>query len=849
MQQKGAHSVCCRVYHFISIKIITLSPGQVNVSLAHGYLHMEINFQYKYPECSSFQLTYPCCFIIMLFKQAARGKSADFPIIVHRIKKIRSGCSRVTDRETVQKDIGSLYLGNLETVAFDLRLPGRGKNGSRISWRSDNPAFLDHLGRVTRPAYGRGNQTVTLTARFVCGAWAEERQYPVTVLEEGGGIEVEEILSITVEAARGEPVHLPCAAAVRTRDGRTLARFLEWDGGLTRVWEQAGTYEVQGRLKDTQIPAVCRIQVGEISREEPQRPIVPAESLENCVALLPGSAFYDAQERMHEYLLRTDPDQWLYNFRQAAGLDLRGAEPMSGWDAPEGLLRGHSTGHYLSALALCWRATKDEAILRRAQYMADALGECQAAFSGREGYHPGFLSAYSEEQFDLLEQYTPYPRIWAPYYTLHKLLAGLLELYRLAGIRRALEIAEGIGGWIYTRLSRLSHERRVKMWGLYIAGEYGGMNEALARLYLLTGKEKYLTAARWFDNDRLFVPLRQGVDALEGMHANQHIPQVVGAMRLYEAAGERRYYEIAERFWQETVGSHMYAIGGVGEGEMFHRPGKIAGLLTRQTAESCATYNMLKLTKELFRYRPDEAYMDYCERAVFNHTLSCCDHRPTGGSTYFLPLVPGAVKEFDVSDNSCCHGTGLESAFQYGDNIYYRGPKGIYVNLLIPSRLRCPETGVMLTLETAPARPQAARISLEAEVGGRGSCTLLFRKPRWTKGAALVDGRPSPAGDGYVTVRREWTGRCTLEIEFPCTLRYEPSPDRPELFTVHYGPWLLAALSERTDRLRLHTGKPETDFVPVEDEPLTFLCVENGVRFVPLAQIWREPYQVYLQKA
>lgn len=754
----------------------------------------------------------------------------------------------MTDQETVQKDIESLYLGNLETVEFDLHLPSKGKNGSKISWQSDDPALVDHLGRVTRPAYGRGNRTATLTARFICGAWEEERRYSVTVLEDGGSVEVEEVFPITVEAVQGEPVHLPCAAAVRTRDGRVLAHLLEWDGGLEWVWEQAGIYEVQGKLKDTQLPAVCRVQVRETPAARPQRPVVLAEGLESRVTLLPGSAFYDAQERMHEYLLHTDPDQWLYNFRQAAGLDSRGAQPMTGWDAPEGLLRGHSTGHYLSALALCWRATKDEAILRKAQYMTDALGECQKAFSDREGYHPGFLSAYSEEQFDLLEQYTPYPKIWAPYYTLHKILAGLLELHRLAGIRQALEIAEGIGGWIYTRLSRLGHEQRVKMWGLYIAGEYGGMNEALAQLYLLTGKEEYLTAARCFDNDRLFYPLQQGVDALDGMHANQHIPQIVGAMRLYEAAGERRYYEMAERFWRETTGSHMYAIGGVGEGEMFHRPGKIAGLLTKRTAESCATYNMRKLAKELYRYRPDAAYMDYCERAVFNHTLSSCDHRPTGGSTYFLPLAPGAVKEFDISGNSCCHGTGLESAFQYGDSIYYQGPNGIYVNLLISSRLRCPEKEMTLTLETAPARPHAARVLLEADGGARGSCTLLFRRPRWTEGTALVDGRPAPAVDGYVAVRREWTGRCTMEIEFPCGLRYEPSPDRPELFTVHYGPWILAALSDRTDRFRLHTGKPERDFLRVEDEPLTFLCVENGVRFVPLAHVWKEPYQIYLQK-
>ena len=753
----------------------------------------------------------------------------------------------MTDRETVQKDIEALYLGNLGTVEFDLRLPVRGKNGSRITWQSDNPALMDPLGRVTRPAYGRGNRTVTLTARFACGTYAEERQYPVTILEKGNDIQVEEVLPISVGAVRGERACLPCAAAVRTKDGRVISHFLTWEGGLERTWAQAGTYEVRGTLKDTRIPAVCRVRVLETPPEPPARPHPLAESLAGSVTLLEGSGFYAAQERMRQYLRGTDPDQWLYNFRQAAGLDSRGGLPMSGWDAPEGLLRGHSTGHYLSALALCWRATGDEEILRKARYMADALGECQEAFSAREGYRPGFLSAYSEEQFDLLEAYTPYPKIWAPYYTLHKILAGLLDLYGLAGVERARTVAEGVGDWIYRRLSRLDHERRVRMWGIYIAGEYGGMSESLAELYRLTGRERYLTAARYFDNDRLFYPLEQGVDALDGMHANQHIPQIVGAMKIYEAAGERRYDTIAERFWQMVTGLHRYAPGGVGESEMFHRPGQIAGLLTASTQESCATYNMLKLTAALYRFRPDAAYMDYCERATFNHILSSGDHRPTGGTTYFLSMKPGAVKDFDLSENSCCHGTGLESPFRYAENIYYRGADGIYVNLLIPSRLRRPEEGLTLTLEAEESRPNAARITMVSDRGDPARCTLRIRKPWWTAGEALVDGEAVPARDGYVTVSREWTGRTELRLEFPCALRYEKAPDRADYVTVHYGPYLLAALTDT--ELRLRNENPEEAFVREADRPLAFRCRENGALFIPLAHVWREAYQVYLHLA
>ena len=749
----------------------------------------------------------------------------------------------MTDQEIVRRDIEALYLGNLGTVEFDLRLPGRGKNGSQITWESDNPSLVDHLGRVTRPAYGRGNRTATLTACFAYGGCAEKRQYPVTVLEQGNDIEVTEVLPIAVNAVRGERVCLPSASAVRTRDGRVIARFLEWEGGLEHVWEQVGLYQVRGRLCDTDIPVVCRVEVREASGEKPSPPARVLESLEKNVTLLEGSCFYDAQERVHQYLLRTDPDQWLYNFRRAAGLPAGAAEPMTGWDAPEGLLRGHSTGHYLSALALCWRATGDEAILQKARYMVKALAECQDAFASQEGCRPGFLSAYSEEQFDLLEVFTPYPKIWAPYYTLHKILAGLLDLWRLAGLPEAGTVAEGIGDWIYARLSRLGHEQRVKMWRIYIAGEYGGMNESLADLYLLTGKEEYLTAARYFDNDRLFYPLEQGADALDGMHANQHIPQMVGAMRIYEASGEERYHTIARRFWR-AAGSRMYAPGGVGESEMFHRPGEVAGLLTASTQESCATYNMLKLTKELYQYRPDAAYMDYYERAAFNHTLSSCDHQPTGGTTYFLSMLPGAVKGFDCSGNSCCHGTGMESQFRYTEGICFKGVDSIYVNLLIPFRLRCPEEGLSLTMKADASDPGAAELTLESEK----PCTLRIRKPCWADGDALVDGRPVSAPDGYLTLRREGTACGRLEIRFLCSLRYEEAPDRTDCFTVHYGPYVLAALTDQTDRLRLRAGRPDSDFVREPGRPLAFRCRENGVLFVPLAHVWRDEYQVYLQK-
>ena len=754
----------------------------------------------------------------------------------------------MTDREVVQKDIEELYLGKLGTVEFDLDLPAAGKNGSAITWQSGNLAFMNHEGKVTRPAYGRGNREVPLTARFTYGSCTEERRYLVTVLEEQSQIQVEEIFPIQIPAAAGEPVHLPSAAAVRTKDGRVIAHLIEWEGGLEHVWDQPGIYPVVGVLKDTNIPVNGEVCAAEQAPSE-NLPLRKLTAVQDGVTLLPGSDFYEAQERMHTYLLRTNPDQWLYNFRRAAGLSTGDAPAMTGWDSPDGLLRGHSTGHYLSSLALCWHATGDGEIRQKAAYVVDALKACQDAFAAQEGYHPGFLSAYSEEQFDLLEEYTPYPKIWAPYYTLHKILAGLLDLHRLAGLEKALEIAVGIGDWVYARLHRLNHEKRVRMWGIYIAGEYGGMNESMAALYHITGKKEYLEAARFFDNDRLFFPLEQNVDALTGMHANQHIPQVVGAMKLYEATGERRYHDIAERFWALASGSRMYAIGGVGESEMFHEPGKIAGLLTKSTSESCASYNMLKLTKELYQYCPAPAYMDYYERAMTNHILSSCDHRPTSGSTYFLSMLPRAVKDFDASENSCCHGTGLESHFKYIESIYYTGEDCLYVNLFLPSQLSLP--GLALTMEAEEDCPGKIRMTIQGDAPPFR--TLRIRKPRWAEAPAVIrlNGAdcPAPLLDGYFTLERDWQGTAELEVEFPCGLRYERAPDRPDFFTVHYGPYVLAALTTMEERLSIHPGIPEEVFSREAGRPLAFRHRDSGVLFIPLEKVWREEYQVYLQEA
>lgn len=753
----------------------------------------------------------------------------------------------MTDRQIVEKDIEALYLGNLGTVEFDLDLPTQGKNGSTIQWHSDNLNFMSHEGKVSRPSYGRGNREVILTATFCYGECEQSREYHVTVLEENNTIEVERIEPIRVSAAVGCVCCLPSAAAVHTTDGRTISHQITWEDGLERVYDAEGVFEVHGCLRDTCIPVAGQVEVSaQAPAPQPQWQRGSLGDTLESTTLLPGSEFYAAQERMHQYLLGTDPDHWLYNFRQAAGLDTKAAEPMSGWDSPDGLLRGHSTGHYLSALAQCWQATGDKVILEKARYMVESLAQCQKALEGK-GCAKGFLSAYDETQFDLLEKYTPYPKIWAPYYTLHKILAGLVDLYCLADLKEALNLAEGVGCWLYTRLARLSHAQRVRMWSIYIAGEYGGINETLARLYELTGRQEFLQAARWFDNDRLFYPLIQRVDALNGMHANQHIPQVVGALEMYRACGEERYLDIAERFWKTVTENHSYAIGGVGESEMFHEPGNIAGLLTKSTCESCASYNMLKLTRRLHCCRPSAAYMDYYERTLFSHTLATTDRRPTGGTTYFLSMLPKARKDFDLLENSCCHGTGMESPFQYGASIYHTAPNAVYLEQFIPSELKLTDQGILLRQQVEKNAPGCLKLTVTAPAG----TALYIRCPVWCSAEARVRVNGcavSPARmNGYLVLRGPWE-ETSVEVEFAAEPRVEYASDRPDRFVVCYGPYVLAALTEQPDVLVMDPSTVnQLELRP--DGDCVFEHPALGVTFMPLAQVDEQEYQIYLQKA
>lgn len=542
---------------------------------------------------------------------------------------------------------------------------------------------------------------------------------------------------------------------------------------------------------------------------------------------LHDGVFTRARDQML-HLARAYPvDRLLAVFRANAGLDTRGALPPGGWEdfghpdeqawgpdeypgreaAPTAnLLRGHYAGHFLSMLAMAYAGTGDAGLRAKVDEMVEGLREVQEALAASGRYsHPGFLAAYGEWQFSRLEGLAPYGEIWAPYYTCHKIMAGLLDGYRHAGSRTALDIAAGMGRWVHGRLSVLSADQRRDMWALYIAGEAGGMNEVLCDLAVLTGDKQFVETARLFDLDSLLDATASGRDVLDGMHANQHAATLIGYLALHDLTGEARYLDAVVNIWDMLVPGRTYAHGGSGENELWGPAGAVAGDIGNRNAETCVTYNLLKLARALFGRTGDPRYADYYERAVTNQVLGSrhdVDSDDSPEVTYMFPVNPGALREYD-NVGTCCGGTGLENHVKYQDSVYFRsvrgGERALWVNLYVASTLRWAEQDVQVVQETAYPLEGGSRLLVDAT----GDLDLRLRVPGWVAGGftVTVDGSPvavDAVPGQYVSLRRDWVPGTVVEISMPLALREVPAPDDASLVTLELGPTVLLARSAAT---------------------------------------------------
>lgn len=582
------------------------------------------------------------------------------------------------------------------------------------------------------------------------------------------------------------------------------------------------------------------------------------------VRLLEGP-FKDAQVRDEAYLMALDPDRLLHNFRVNAGLP-SSAEPLGNWERPVSELRGHFTGHYLSACALMYASTGDVRFKARADSLVRELAQCQAAL-GPSGY----LSAFPETFFDRLENGQ---NVWAPYYTLHKILAGVLDAHASCGNAQALEVASRLGDWVTLRTSLLSDAQLQRA----LDTEHGGINESMAELYARIGKAEYLRAARRLCHAKVFGPLAAREDKLSGIHANTQFPKIIGAARLYELTGEARYREIAEFFWDRVVNHHSYATGGNSDHEGFGPPDRLNDRVSPFTTESCNTYNMLKLTHHLFAWDADAAQADYCERALYNHILASQDPR-TGCMAYHLPLYGGWFMPYDTTNVSCwcCTGTGIENHARYGEGIYFRDADGLFVNLFIPSELTWREKGVTVRLETRYPEEPTVRLTVKAEK--TSVFALRVRCPAWvSEGMTFtVNGAPATCNERagrYAMIAREWRDGDRVEWTIPMRLRLVPMPDNPTRAAVCYGPVVLAGELGATNMapprpyavkqsdfftkketpppmpVLLAGGKPVEEWLkPVPGQPLAFRTQGVGqpreIDFVAFYKMPPQRYSIY----
>lgn len=501
------------------------------------------------------------------------------------------------------------------------------------------------------------------------------------------------------------------------------------------------------------------------------------------VRLLEGPLRH-AQDLDLQYVLSLDVDRLLHSFRVNAGLPST-ASPYGGWEEPKGELRGHFVGHYLSAGALLYASTGDERLQQRGAALVSGLAACQAKFPS------GYLSAYPEEFFDRVEKQLP---VWAPYYTLHKILAGLLDQYVFCGNPQALEVARQFGDWVIARNDRLTEEQMQAMLG----AEHGGMNEGLANLYALTGEQKYIRIARRFNHQAVIEPAAQRQDRLTGLHANTQIPKFVGTARQYELTGDVSLRTASQFFWDTVVKERSYVIGGHSDGEHFSPKETLSTAFGPSTTETCNTYNMLKLTRHLFSWDPRVEYGDYYERALYNHILA--SQNPDDGMTcYYVPLRSGLCKTYCSPDDSfwCCTGTGVENHAKYGDSIYFHdGSRTLYVNLFVASELSWKARGVKIRQETAFPASDTTRLvfACDQPVG----LDVRLRWPSWAKTGYAVSvqdhsEKVTGAPGSWVSLDRTWRSGDTVQVTLPFRVATQGFPDNPDRFAFLNGPIVLCA--------------------------------------------------------
>lgn len=570
---------------------------------------------------------------------------------------------------------------------------------------------------------------------------------------------------------------------------------------------------------------------------------------------LSGGRWLDNQNRTLAYLRFVDVDRLLYNFRANHRLSTNAATPTGGWDDPAFPFRSHVQGHFLTAWAQSYAALGDTTCRDKAERMVAELAKCQANNS-TAGFSAGYLSGFPESDFVSLEAGT-LTNGNVPYYCVHKTMAGLLDVWRLMGSTQARDVLLALAGWVDRRTAALSRGAMQASLGV----EFGGMNEVLADLYQQTGDTRWLSAAQRFDHAAVFDPLAANLDQLGGLHANTQVPKWIGAARTYKATGTTRYRDIATNAWTISTTSHTYAIGGNSQAEHFRAPNAISGFLLPDTCELCNSYNMLKLTRELWQLDPGRAsYFDFYEKALLNHVIGAQNPAdPHGHVTYFTPLDPGGRRgkgpawgggtwSTDYGTFWCCQGTGIESYTKLMDSIYFHDGTTLTVNLFVPSVLNWTQRGITVSQTTSYPADDTTTLKVTGSVAGTWS--MRVRIPGWTSGATVsVNGvaqtvRADPGT--YATLTRSWSSGDTVTVKLPMRVVLQAAPDNPAVAAITYGPAVLAGNYGSTALSSLPALDPSS-ITRTTSTALAFTATANGtkVELAPFHDAQGFNYTVY----
>lgn len=718
---------------------------------------------------------------------------------------------------------------------------------------------------------------------------------------------ISKVEAISVDCPVGTAPRLPNLVWVTYSDGYSEYRQVRW-ANAPLADEQAeadaqkhpagSQYEIGGfvigdETTDNGYPVKAQIKVVAEGYQTPGKEVAHTFSLADVSIDGDNRLTHNRDEALRE-ICSWDVTQQLYNYRDTYGLSTEGYTKSDGWDSPDTKLKGHGSGHYMSAIAQAYAvATNPEqkAILRKnITRMVNELRECQektfvynkdlkrnweardfapeaelremkgtwAAFDEYkkhpELYGYGYINAIPAQHCALIEMYRAYNNsdwVWAPYYSVHKQLAGLIDIATYFDDKeicdKALLIAKDMGLWVWNRMHYRTYvkqdgtqdERRAKpgnryeMWDMYIAGEVGGMSESLSRLSEMVSnpdeKAKLLEAANCFDAPKFYDPLSKNIDDIRTRHANQHIPMIIGALRSYKSNQKPYYYNLAENFWRLVQGRYMYAMGGVGNGEMFRQPyTQILSMATNglqegeseaypDINETCCAYNLVKLSKDLNCYNPDNAqYLDYIERTLYNQIIGSLN--PEQYQTCYQYAVGlNATKPFgnETPQSTCCGGTGSENHTKYQQSAYFANDHTLWVGLYMPTTLHWKEKGVTIKQDCLwPAQHSAIKIT-----EGEGDFTLKLRVPYWaTQGFSIkVNGKEvakSYQPSTYVELeQKHWKAGDVVEIDMPFSKHIEYGADKLSsdvasldgtplktswVGTLMYGPLVMAGTGAQT---------------------------------------------------